>query len=393
MSREFTYAPLADDRDEVALRDLLSQSLNAPRERWPIFVSAIGRENLRVLRRGGRIIGGLGLLRMGQWFGGRSVPCGGISAVGIAPDERAQGAAVFLMRAALAELHESGTALSSLFASTQRLYRRVGYEQAGNRYFHELPLSAIGDMDRPLAMSATALDDPRPLEELTRQRARVTNGNVDRTPGLWRRILTLPDQTCYAYLIGETAAPDGYVVYYQKADRLGPFSLCIRDMVAITPAAARTLWAFLRDHRSVAESVIWFGPANEPLLNLTEECRVQRSESDHRWLLRIVHVRRALETRGYPEDVTGELHVDIRDDLLSANHGRFVLSVAEGRGEIHPGGRGDLRADVRGLAPLYSGLFTPAVLRMTGQLEADDRTLATAARLFAGPEPWMAEMF
>ena len=390
---DLTYAPLCDAADEDTLRDLLSQSLNVPHDRWPFLLNVIGRENLRVLRRSGRIIGGLGIYRMGQWFGGRPVPCGGISVVGIAPEERARGAAVFLMRAALEELHENGTALSSLFASTQRLYRRVGYEQSGNRHYHELPLSAIGEMGRPLPVVSVGVGDSQPFEEQTRQRARITSGNLERTAGLWQRILSFPDQTVYGYLIGDVAAPEGHIIYYQKSDQPGPFNLCVRDMLALTRAAARTLWAFIRDHRSVAESVIWFGPANEPLLNLTEECRMQRSRFDHRWLLRIVEVRKALETRGYPEDAAGELHVDIQDDLLSANHGRFVLSVADGRGEVRPGGRGDLRTDIRGLAPLYSGLFTPAVLRMTGQIETDDRTLATAARLFAGPEPWMAEMF
>ncbi|HUG91155.1 MAG TPA: GNAT family N-acetyltransferase [Planctomycetaceae bacterium] len=393
MSRDFAYVPLADPADEDTLRDLLSQSLNVPRERWPSLVSAIGRENLRVLRRGERIIGGLGIFRMSQWFGGRPVPCGGISVVGIAPEERGQGAAVFLMRAALDELSKNGTALSTLFASTQRLYRRVGYEQAGNRYFHELPLSSIGELPRELPVVAVPVEDSRPFEEPARQRARLTNGNLERTAGLWRRVLSFPDQTVHGYVIGDAAAPEGYVIYSPKSDQPGPFNVCIRDMAALTPAAARSLWAFIRDHRSVAESVIWFGPANEPLLNLTEECRVQRSRYDHRWLLRIVDVRRALESRGYPEGTAGELHFDVRDNLLAANSGRFVLTVADGRGEVRPGGRGELRTDIRGLAPLYSGLFTPAVLRTTGQLEADDRPLATAAGLFAGPEPWMAEMF
>ena len=393
MAPAFTHAPLADDREELALRDILSQSLNVSHDRWPFLVNVIGRENLRVLRRGGRIIGGLGIYRMGQWFGGRQVSCGGISVVGIAPEERARGAAVFLMRSALEELHESGTALSSLFASTQRLYRRVGYEQAGNRYYHELPLSAIGGLDRSLPMVSVGVDESRPFEALARHRARITNGNLERSAGLWQRILSFPDQVVYGYLIGDAADPEGYLVYYQQSGQPGSYNLCVRDMFALTGAAARSLWAFFRDHRSVAESVNWFGPASEPLLNQTEECRVQRSRPDHRWLLRIVDVRQALEGRGYPEDAAGELHFEVHDELLPANHGRFVLSVSEGRGDVRPGGRGDLRTDIRGLATLYSSLFTPAILRMTGQLAADDRTLATASRLFAGPEPWMAEMF
>ena len=204
--------------------------------------------------------------------------------------------------------------------------------------------------------------------------------------------MTVPDKTTYAYLIGQRDRPSGFVIFYQDSSEPYSYHLYVRDMVAISPVAIRRLWTFFSDHRSMARSVSWSGPANDPLLNLPVELGFRVTEQ-HRWLLRIVDVENALSQRGYPEGITGELHLWIEDDLLSANNGRFVLAVSDGQAEVRKGGRGELHTSVCGLAPLYSGLFTPGELRTTGQLEGDDKVVWLAAQLFAGPEPWMPDPF
>jgi predicted acetyltransferase len=60
---------------------------------------------------------------------------------------------------------------------------------------------------------------------------------------------------------------------------------------------------------------------------------------------------------------------------------------------VRAGGRGELRLDVRGLAPLFSGLVAPADLAVAGLVEGPAAALDVAQRLFAGPEPWMPDFF
>lgn len=87
------------------------------------------------------------------------------------------------------------------------------------------------------------------------------------------------------------------------------------------------------------------------------------------------------------------MHLEVRDDLLAENNGKFILSVANGRGEVTSGGKGELQLDIRGLAPLFTGLFTPHQLQVTGKLEATESALAAATQIFAGVSPWMADFF
>jgi predicted acetyltransferase len=70
-----------------------------------------------------------------------------------------------------------------------------------------------------------------------------------------------------------------------------------------------------------------------------------------------------------------------------------VLNVERGAADVKRGGRGELRCGIRGLAPLYSGLFSPPALQQLGWIDGPREALSSAARAFAGPEPWMPEIF
>ena len=77
-----------------------------------------------------------------------------------------------------------------------------------------------------------------------------------------------------------------------------------------------------------------------------------------------------------------------------ANAGRWTLRVEEGRGRVERGGRGRIALDARGLAALYSGFHGADTLAAFGRLKASaPEDLATAVALFAGPTPWMPDMF
>jgi predicted acetyltransferase len=100
-----------------------------------------------------------------------------------------------------------------------------------------------------------------------------------------------------------------------------------------------------------------------------------------------------LSARGYPTGVGAELQLDVRDELLPWNNGRFVLTVADRRARVRSGGTGQIGLHVRDLAALYSGYMTPQELQAAGSLNGQAADLALAALVFAGPQPWTPDMF
>jgi predicted acetyltransferase len=347
-----------------------------------------------LLSDGAHALAGMGMYRMALWFGGRPVPCAGVSLVGVAAQHRRQGAARTMLFENLRELHREGEPIAALYPSTQALYRSVGYEQAGSRSVFELTLASIGLHERDLPVHAVALDSPAPFLMAARRRAERTNGNIERPHAMWERLLSTPDEKPHsAFVFGSLDDPEGFVVYYQQPGVTEPSAMVVRDMAANTPAAARRLWSFLADHASICSAVSWAGPANDPLLAVPAECKWTPAKV-LRWMLRIVRVDDALRLRGYRHGSSeGELHLEVTDELLPENTGKWLLRVDSGAAQVERGGRGELKCNIRALAALYSSMFSASTLIGLGWIEASPDALRTADALFAGPEPWMAEIF
>ncbi len=383
-----SYGPLRSNAELLEFGRVLHTAFAWPDISEPKYVkrwiARVGRGNIRVVRRDGRVAGGLLVYRLGQWFGGRSVPMAGIAAVGVAPHQRSRGVATELVRRALAELREP---LSVLFPATQPVYRRCGFEQAGTYVGYALPTDSIDARERKL--------DVRPGKDATIRRiyekqARTTSGVLDRCEALWLRILKPFKGAAHAYVIGRD---EGYVVYDQQMlEGSGHYDLLVRDMAVLTRAAGRRLLAFFADHRSLGDSVRFAAGPSLPFFLHPDEQKAKVTRL-LRWMLRIVDVKRAIEARGYPPCVTSTAHLDVRDDVLPLNHGRFVIEVADGHARVRRGGKGSIRIDVRGLAAIYTGYLSPLDLRATGYVDAGDRELRCLAPVFAGPAPWMPEIF
>jgi predicted acetyltransferase len=102
----------------------------------------------------------------------------GIAAVGIAPQYRGTGAAIALMQHTLNEIHAKGIAISALYPATQRLYRKAGYEQAGNRCSWEIPTASIQIREQPLPLQPVVPINLEVFYGLYQKQAKLINGNL-----------------------------------------------------------------------------------------------------------------------------------------------------------------------------------------------------------------------
>ncbi len=375
---------------------ILALVFSFPEEQARQFVGCVTHDGIRILCDGGEVAGGMCLFEIGQWFGGRCVPMAGISGVGVSPQYRGAGVAARLMRSALSEARERGMAISTLYPASIALYRKFGYERAGSTFLTEIPTRALPIKTRELQVARIAESDHDEVDGLYNAWAGEHDGNISRNPATWRLVRERKGKQADGFKVVDGGAMLGY--RYLVHDRSGAYAhqkiLRITDLAWRTPAAADRLITLLADHRSMVRDVLLYtGPADPLLVNLPE---IDYSQTHHLdWMLRILDVTRALEARGYPEGVEAELHLDIRDSLFDANTGRYVVSVADGRGSVRAGGDGTLAMDERTLAAMYTGHVSPAWLRSMGRLAADTDPdqLARAATVLASPAPWMRDQF
>jgi predicted acetyltransferase len=373
--------------DAKPLWGMIDQALH--RSMQTGWAEHVGAENFRAIRQNGRLAGGLGIMNMAQWFGGKSVPTAGITAVGVAPEFRGGGAASTLLKKALEEIHENGTPISTLYPSTLTVYRRSGYERAGVSMVYLLPTKEIDVRSRELDIVRADESHREDIFLTYNARAVVTSGNLDRPAIMWDPILGFGGRQVFTYLITNNGETEGYVIFQQSR---GADHIRVRDLCVLTQGAALRLLRFFADHRSTIDTVSWNGSPADPLVHLLGE-QVAQSTSSRDWVMRIIDVPSALEARGYPQNYEGELHFAVDDELLPWNDGNFVLKVAGCIGEVNKGGRGDLKIGIRGLASLYSGHLTPSELKTLGSLEGSDSVMADASLMFASPRPWMADHF
>ncbi len=388
-----TYRPAVDDADFQSLVTFLKLSFNLPEDVWPTFRSHVGPENFRGVFEGAEAVAGLAFYRTGHFLAGRAVPSAGLAAVAVAPHRRGEGASTQLLRGVLTELAAEGFPLSTLYPSTQSVYRRVGFEVSGHRTQFAVPVVGI-----PARPRGTPLAPLRPVD--AQQHARfhgmyaawtaTQSGALLRTPGLWTRVVRVRGGNhVQAWVAGDD---EGYLIAEQVETGTLKYDLALRDVVALTPRAADAFWALLAGHRTLAGRITWHGTEACPWLARLGETGVQPL-AHWGWMARVLSVPGAFTARGYAPGARGGLSLAVEDDLLPANTGAWQIDIDGGEAEVRRGGAGELRLAARGLGPLLMGHLPATTLARAGLLEGAPEALTRADALLAGPRPWLNEMF
>ncbi len=397
MSAEFLYEPMNAEKDLAAVCRLLVHAFAGTADGIQEWLKQAGFEHMRVVRTaaGGPPVACLLRIPMGQYFGGVSVPLVGIAAVATAPETRGQGLARRMMQESMREAARDGFPLSGLYPSTQALYRQAGFEQAGHRLLARVPLATIDVRERGGPVEHLSDADESAVLEAYRAFAMRFDGMIDRGPYIWRRIKKFREEVYHGFGIrGAAGTLDGYLYLNQKRkpEPTARQEITLTDFVFGTPDAGRRLLGFLADFATMGDDVVFSAGPSHPALMLLAQQRYAL-EFHYYWMTRILSVERALAARGYAPGIDAELHLEIADDVVAANAGRFVLRVREGKGEVSGGGRGELRADIRGLAAMYTGHMAPQGLALCGRASGEERAMRTAAAVFGGGMPWMTDFF
>jgi predicted acetyltransferase len=343
-----------------------------------------------------RVVGHLGVWELGHWLHGRRVPTGGVSAVVVDPTWRGRGVGSALLREGLEAMAARHEQLATLFALTRGVYRRHGFEVAGERPGLRLATAALLELPSPpdVELAPATPDDVPAMAALEARLARDEHGMLARTESFARRALQVDGEHA-AFLARRDGRLVGHVVLAHRRGREQDelFRLEARELVAADEAAHRALLLLLGGHASGARTVELIARP-EPLELLLPERALHADPGSWRWMCRAVDLAGAVGSRGWPATARVEVDLDVADATLPANAGRWHLSVADGVGHLERGGSGRVRIDVGALTSLLTGWATPAVLRAAGRVDgatsADLEALTTAT---AGPTPWVRDFF
>lgn len=372
--------------------DIILLSFNWQKSHARSFIECMSRDQLHVIAGDSGIVGGLYVHDLGQYFGGARVRMGGVAVVAIHPCARGAGAATHLVNEALRHMRTEGVAISTLYPASQALYRRSGYERAGEYFGATVRNRSINIRERSAALRAITDVDFEHIQALHDDDARANDGHIGRNDYMWQKVRTPRGTTAEGYVVEEAGAITGYVYLVRTSSADDDFILRATDIVFTTPTAGRALWQCIAQHATVADVVYLHRPASDPLYALLPEQVASIRVKDH-WMLRIVDVARALEARGYPPGLDAVLSFQVDDDVIPENNSAFTLHAKNGAAKVERGGTGEVRIDVRGLAALYAGHQPLRHLCRLGLAQASADAQARADAVFPAGRPSMPEAF
>jgi predicted acetyltransferase len=341
--------------------------------------------------------------RFRQWFGGRDLAMSGIYAVATLPEHRGTGLGSAAVLQVLRDAREEGASVSALYPAVLRPYRSIGFELGGTFSEHRLALDAIpSDLGEDLP-PVVVLDPDRDLEGLRacyREWVRHANGPVEPTDDDWwirRTLRPFGDAIARAVVVrGDDGSIEGFAAL-RYADAEGghldvDFGVECLAFAAITERATRALLAYFRSFRGVGLWVQWCGPPEDPIAMLVPEQQIT-TPFRFRWMLRLLDVRSALATRGYPP-VDADVVVAVDDPAFPENAGPWWLSVRGGDATVEPAPDARVEAMPIGIqSTLFSGFLTVPDADRLGYLRRDDPAVSGLQLLLAGSDPWCPFFF
>jgi predicted acetyltransferase len=354
---------------------------------------------------GDRIVGGAGAFSFRTTVpGGASVPCAGVTVVGVQPTHRRRGALRSMMRAQLDDVHARGEPFAMLFASEETIYGRFGYGMASLNLSVDVP-KAMNDFREGIEPGGTVrFVTP---EEAATIFPPIYDGVRSDTPGMfersasWWEARTLADPPEVRFGGGPKhlvalevdGRPAGYAIYRLNTEfgDLGPeTTVRVIEALGESPEATRSVWRFLLDIDWSKQTSTFMLPVDHPLLLLLARPNQARPRvTDGLWV-RLVDVGAALSGRTYAGEAS--LVLDVRDAFCPWNEGRWRLRDGEA---AKTDDEADIALDVADLGSVYLGGFTFRELQRAGRLDelTDDAVYLADATFRTEGLPWCPEIF
>jgi predicted acetyltransferase len=396
---DFEIRFLTQDDLEQAFQ-LDQQAFNTPAERRDLWLERAVPERKHGAFANGRLAATTHVHPFGQFFGGRSVPMGGVGDVAVAHEHRGKGLARRIMTEALHAMRSRGEVISTLFPATTTFYRGLGYELAGAAVWHQVSPRWLHELRGSSSLQTRRVekdDDPTGIRRCYQRVAPGINGWLDRDDHRWQSLWKWWHAGHYVYACENSDGEvEAYLAYRHEPTppgTRGDFGMRVEQIVAATPEGLRAAWWTLASSASVVDAVTFAASPEDALLLIMPEQRTS-VRGQVRWLLRIIDAQAAVAARGYPPSLEIEVPLCVDDAILPENTGAWTLRVAEGEGHLEPGGGGGPQVGIGALSSLYTGWGSTATLARAGILEGGSPTqLRALDAAFAGPTPWMMEEF
>jgi len=372
-----------------------------------------GVDSLWVGEAGGRLAAASQVLRLRQWIGGMPIPVMGLAMVSISPVHRRQGMAGRMVREAFRYSLERGDLASALYPFRVTFYERLGYGLAGEALQYQLPPESFPDDPEERGRVSLVLDDVdrAALRSVYDRWITGQSGQMERVERSWNATWESPLLAAVVYR-GPDEEPEGYAILRYRPDLPVASRFAeVEERAWLTPRAQRGIYGWLSSLGDQHRQIVYRAHPEEDFGERVSEPRLPAGAAPN-WgiwfpsaslmvgpMFRLLDVPGALSLRTAPPGGPLTVTLEVRDDDLPENEGRWRLRMEDGRmhAERAPGGAATgpvLALPVRTLSRVFVGAVTPTQAVATGHATIDDASaLELLDRAFRVPRPWTFERF
>jgi len=328
-------------------------------------------EDVYVAKKGKVIVGSFIAYQFMQYQEDVEIPIIGIARVMVAPDQRRRGVAAFMMRKALEIFEGEDISAAVLYPFEHRFYRHLGWGCASEiREYSIMPSQLYDYLDvldeKEFEVRILSQSDLPLLSNFYDAAARHYNGMLLREEDYWREeLISPPKQVALAYFNGEII---GYIIYSLKESRSNNSHvqlMIVHEWMAPTIDARDALLSYLARQAEQVERMELVLPPDEPLHLWIDDPRhssrsmistlfTRTASQALGFMYRIVNLKSAFECGRPFNGVTGELLIDMEDEILG---NRRLLANFTGSNIIAEGSSSKAKRQVRGEVDMLSQMF------------------------------------
>ena len=368
------------------------------------------RENIYGLFENGEMLTTLAIIYSEIWLGAGTVKMAGIAGVATPPQARRNGYLKILLNQLLDELYTKGYAISVLEPFYFPFYKKFGYELFSTAKEVRVKLGAmqyfLSQAKGGGHWKVVKPDEWQILDAIYNEFCKGKFGRLTRDQTWWnvRVFNNWKDQARTAYVWQDASGCNrAYVLYsfHKKLESGWQRELHIRDQAWLDPQARLELLAFVANHNSQTDTVVWQTEEPDEIFALLPDPRAAQERIYPGYMLRILDAVRALAEKPWHSAANGIFTLALHDDRLERNH-KLTLQVTlrDGQATVESVpwvAKAGLACDIRQLSQLYAGYRSPQQLAALGLLEVHsqkDLEAANCAFFYPGQRvPFLSDGF
>lgn len=338
----------------------------------------------------GALAGKLHVVPLEVTIQGQTFQMGGVSSVATWPEYRRSGVAKNLLQHALVKMKEQGQVLSYLHPFSVGFYRKYGWEIAFARREDSMPIGQLHTNWQGSGTVRRTEADISTLNKVYNAYASKFNGMLVRDDTWWQQRVLNDKEAHIAIAYNDDEHPEGYIMY-----KVRDHVLTVKELSYATVNGRNLLYEFIANHDSMAETVNWKMPTNNPVPYLVENPTYEQFIKPY-FMARIVDVQAFLQQYAYMT-LSAHFSIAVEDSFLKENQAVYEIEVEDGIASTIAKSDGKEKADIycsiQHLTAIYLGYKRPLELYEQGFISGDVTAIQKLENIIPHATPFLSDFF